>query len=99
VPELLDWKKNNFNSNRLGDETKFCVQPAGAECNAERISRKFKKQLEKKFAGYGIAQEFLKFPKAQYFYSPTTFVNYVDALDAIRKTNWRVTFSELAKSI
>ena len=96
LPELYEWKKQNFDTNRMSDETRILLQPASGTCSVDTMSDKIKNRLLDKFKLYPDLTDFLKFPKVKIDHVPVKFFNYIDKLDQIRNTNWKNTFNEFA---
>ena len=96
LPELYDWKQQNFNTNRMEDPVNILLQPANGICSVEIISTKLQKQLVNRFEKYPDLLEFIKFFKTKLNYSPDQFLDYVNKLDQIRKTRWDKTFYEFS---
>jgi hypothetical protein len=94
LPELYDWKKQNFDTNCMGDENKILLQPATGICSIDTMSDKLKNKLLNKFKLYPDLINFLQFPKVKNDYLPTKFFDYTKKLDQIRSTNWKNTFHE-----
>jgi organic radical activating enzyme len=99
LPELFDWKKQNFNTNRMNDEVKILLQPALGNCSINTISTDLKHKLLDKFKLYQDLIEFLKYPQAKDNHVPTIFFDYLAQLEKIRGTDWKTTFNEFAKII
>lgn len=97
LPELIKWKADNFNTNRLGDNIQLLFQPALGVCAITILSNKLKHQLVEQFAGHTELMPFVKMPNIQDSYTPSRFVDYVNKLDAIRNTNWTTTFKEFVR--
>ena len=97
--ELVDWKVKNFDTNRLGDATKLCYQPAAGVCAIEFVTPEIKQQLMNRFQDYPELVEFLKFPHTKDQYKPTEFIDYVTKLDGIRNTSWSTTFKEFEEKL
>lgn len=98
LPELIEWKTANFNSNRLGDTIQLKLQSdIGSKCNITSLSTKVKKQLISRFNQYPMLLELLDLYPEKENYHPTEFIDYIARLDAIRNTNWAETFKEFDK--
>jgi len=97
LPELLEWKKQYFDTNRMQDLVKICWQPANGACSVDLISNKLKKFLIDKFASHGDLINFLNFCQVGQESCQGKFINYVSKLDSVRGTDWRKTFKELAE--
>jgi hypothetical protein len=96
LPELYDWKHQNFNTNRMEDPVNILLQPAHGNCSVEIISTKLQKQLVNRFEKYPDLLEFINFFKTKSNHSPEQFLDYVNKLDQIRKTQWSKTFDEFS---
>jgi len=97
LPELYDWKKQHFDTNRMLDETKIILQPATGKCSVDIVSSDLKKQLLDKFNSYPDLVNFLNVCKEESNYTPVAFFEYINRLEQIRKTNWSKTFIDFAK--
>jgi hypothetical protein len=96
LPELYDWKQQNFNTNRMADPVNILLQPVHGICSVETISTNLQTQLMNRFEKYTDLLEFIKFFKTKLNYSPVEFLDYVNKLDQIRKTQWAETFYEFS---
>lgn len=94
LPELINWKKQNFDTNRLGDQTQLLFQVANGECAIDNISTKLKYQILEKFELYPEIHPFVLRPGEQLEYNPKTFIDYITKLDVIRNTSYNNTFTE-----
>jgi len=98
LAELVEWKKSNFDSNRLGDSIQLKFQSdVGSECRITYLPANVKTQLVERFENYPMLLELLDLYAEQENYYPVKFVEYVDKLDAIRNTSWVETFKEFNK--
>jgi organic radical activating enzyme len=95
LDELYAWKKQNFDTNRMGDFVQICLQPAVSRCSVENIPENFKEHLLNKFQDNKELINFLNFCQTGKQHCQLQFVNYVSKLDSIRTTNWKAVFPEL----
>ena len=96
LPELHDWKQQQFDTNRMGDQVKLLLQPADGICSIKNISTGLQTQLLDRFKNYPSLIEFLKFSEPINHYRPTQFLDYINKLDQIRNTQWSETFYEFS---
>lgn len=99
LPELFDWKQTNFNTNRMQDPVNICLAPAVGNCSAHKIPSRLKDYLDNKFNNYPELVQFLKFCQPGTAGCQKQFVSYVERLDRVRATDWKMTFPELAQAI
>jgi len=95
LDELYKWKKQNFDTNRMGDFVQICLQPAVGQCSVENIPENFKEHLLNKFQDNKELINFLNFCQTGKQNCQLQFVNYVSELDSIRTTDWKTVFPEL----
>jgi hypothetical protein len=84
LPELIDWKKNNFDSNRFGDHNQLLFNRALGVCNVYALSSKAFAVLEKKFAGHDQLDFILNGIRIDDKHVPIQFMQYIKSLDQIR---------------
>ena len=97
LKNLIHWKEQNFNYNRLGDNIHQFFQPANggnSNLSLENIEitldqkNKIVSCLPNELKSYADSMPVVGIPQQNIF-------SYLDKLDKIRNTNWRKTFPEL----
>lgn len=96
LPEVINWKRENFNQNRYGDNVQLLFNRVHGSCAINCASTVFYKQLKDRFAGYPELENILSGIYVVDDYVPTDFFNYVEQLDKIRGTDFRKLFPEYA---
>lgn len=97
LPELFDWKRSNFDTNRMQDPVNICLGAASGVCSSQRIPKNLRNFLDNKFKNYPELEQFLNFCQFGPPNCQKRFVDYVTRLDTIRQTDWKKTFPELAQ--
>lgn len=97
LDKLIEWQRAFFPSNRFGDETAICVQPAMGNCNIDRIPEKLYLEIQKNLKSEKCLESIMNYPTVGGKESATRFIRYADQLDSIRHTNWRKVHPELAE--
>lgn len=94
LPEVVAWKKANFDQNRYGDEVKLLFNVVQGPCAINKAAPDFYQQLQQRFADYPELTFLLSLITVEDGYCPTEFLNYVHQLDQIRGTNFNQLFLE-----
>ena len=95
LPELIEWKRANFDTNRLGDFIKMDFQLANGSCAIKGVSPELKQCLAQEFAEYPEILSFLTSFDVVDNYYPVEVIEFIQQLDKLRNTDWRTTFSKL----
>lgn len=93
--ELVDWYKDNFNCNRLGDPTNLIFQKASGDCSINHLSTEIKSKLQHKFTNYPQLLDIvssLDENKSDH----SEFLQYITELDKIRDTRFSSICPEFA---
>ena len=83
--ELVDWWKNKFQYNRLGDPTSLIFQKAIGECEVKYLSAPTKQKLIDKFSDYSELLAIVE-PISESDNSHCKFLTFINNLDKIRNT-------------
>jgi MoaA/NifB/PqqE/SkfB family radical SAM enzyme len=81
--ELVDWHRDNFSYNRLGDHIDLLFQKASGVCSIDHLSTESKNKLKIKFKEYPQLLELINSLKDSNE-SHSKFLNYINQLDKIR---------------
>jgi MoaA/NifB/PqqE/SkfB family radical SAM enzyme len=93
--ELVDWHRNDFNSNRLGDPTKLIFQKTIGHYSIDHVSTELKNVLLEKFTNYPTLLELVHTLKES-SNDHSIFWQHINKLDAIRGTNFTILCPEAA---
>lgn len=94
LKNLILWKEQNFNSNRLGDPVEQIFNSATGHLGLNKTEitldqkNKIVSCLPNELKSYADSMAVVDIPQQNIF-------SYLDKLDKIRNTNWRKTFPEL----
>jgi MoaA/NifB/PqqE/SkfB family radical SAM enzyme len=88
LPELVDWHRENFVTNRYGDPVNLIFQRAIGPYNITHLSAKTKQALQERFSDYPELQELLRSVPISEL-PQHTFWKEIIAIDTIRQANFR----------
>jgi MoaA/NifB/PqqE/SkfB family radical SAM enzyme len=93
--ELVDWYKDNFNCNRLGDPTNLIFQKAIGDCSINHLSTEIKSKLQHKFTNYPQLLDIVS-SLDENNSDHSEFLQYIAELDKIRDTRFSSICPEFA---
>jgi len=93
LKNLIDWKKNNFDTSRFGDDIWMSYHPVTGNLSIDCLTSIQKQKLENCLPD--DLTSYARLPKLDNNYTHSRAFGFLDKLDKIRNTNWRKTLPEL----
>ena len=85
LDDLVRWKEDLFNTNRLGDEVKIVYQKAGNECEITSLPQTIRDIMFKKYEEYPALVNIIKSIPSGHIND--VFIDYITKLDKIRSVS------------